>query len=311
MGFFSDLFSFIGDVVRDVPLRPVITVATGGELGPLDAISVLGEVFEDEPQSIGGWQGPLPEDDSGWSIGGWQGPPEVPAVLESVGDVFGELPKAGIEALPEFLPVFSQTVGDVEGEPPPPIDVAQVEEMSMESWGWDDPLWEGELYPVTTNGGDIVIPPLATPPYFPEVTPIGLPAILGPVLGGLGAGAVAAATDTLLGRLRAMFGGRSLPTVRGGSGSFNIGGVRGSLRQLWPAVRKYGPAAVAAALGVSSQVLAQMLMDAPRGARRRRRGISARDIATTTRVVKFVNKISRKIGCVRRPGSGYRRRRCK
>lgn len=89
-----------------------------------------------------------------------------------------------------------------------------------------------------------------------------------------------------------------------GLGKFAINGVTGSVRSLWPAIKRYGPTAVATALGVSVPALLEMAMaaDPSMGTRRpRRRGISARDIRTTKRVVGFVSRISHQIGCVRAP----------
>lgn len=84
---------------------------------------------------------------------------------------------------------------------------------------------------------------------------------------------------------------------------FTINGVTGTMRQLWAYTRSHGAAAVAAALGISVAALGEILLSAPEAMRprRRRRGISARDIRTTKRVVGFVNRISSDIGCVRRP----------
>lgn len=117
----------------------------------------------------------------------------------------------------------------------------------------------------------------------------------------------------------AMSLGRALLT-RAGVGAARVGasaagkivmnGVTMSVRSLWPAIRKYGPQAVAAALGVSVATLMEMAMaaDPSMGARRRRgRGISARDVRTTRRVVNFVTRISHQIGCVRAPRHFARR----
>lgn len=110
------------------------------------------------------------------------------------------------------------------------------------------------------------------------------------------------------------FGGFSLPGFGGGFGGSVTpvaGGVSlpraiGSLRtvagkvpwaRLWPAVRVMGLPAVATALGIGADLLAQGLLT--RGMKRhRRRGISARDVRTTRRVVRFVNRMQHDIGCV-------------
>jgi len=117
-----------------------------------------------------------------------------------------------------------------------------------------------------------------------------------PVMGSIGgfAAGAGAAILTLGGRLAGMFGR--------GAGSAVINGVKFSMSRLWPYVRKYGPTAVAAALGIGVEQLAALLAHAPMtGGTRRRRGISARDIRTTRRVVNFTNHMSKMIGCVHRP----------
>lgn len=95
------------------------------------------------------------------------------------------------------------------------------------------------------------------------------------------------------------------------------GGIAGTLRtvagripwaRLWPAVRTLGPAGVATALGITTELLAQGLMS--KGMKRkRRRGISSRDVRTTTRVVRFVNRMQQQIGCVHSPRAHFARRR--
>jgi hypothetical protein len=78
--------------------------------------------------------------------------------------------------------------------------------------------------------------------------------------------------------------------------SFTINGVKGSLASLWPMVRKYGPAGVATALGIGAVELGQLLMSAPTTARKRRRGISAGNIRTAKRVIRFNRSLSRSLG---------------
>jgi len=99
--------------------------------------------------------------------------------------------------------------------------------------------------------------------------------------------------------------GRTLASLFGGAAraaTFNINGIRGTLPQLWKYTRRYGPAAVAQAMGITVGALGAMLLSAPDAGRsRRRRGISARDIRTTKRVVGFVSKMANTIGCVRAP----------
>lgn len=116
--------------------------------------------------------------------------------------------------------------------------------------------------------------------------------------GGGMVGSMAAGAATLGARLASMFG-RS-------SGSFVINGIKGSMSQLWPAVRRYGPTAVAAALGIGAASLAELLMRAPTNPRKRARGISARDLRTTARVGRFNRKVNRLFGTGRSRGRSYR-----
>lgn len=69
-------------------------------------------------------------------------------------------------------------------------------------------------------------------------------------------------------------------------------GVRVRINQLWPLVRQYGPTAVAGALGIGVGSLGALLAQAPTsgGTRRRRRGISARDVRTTRRTLKTIKR---------------------
>lgn len=74
-------------------------------------------------------------------------------------------------------------------------------------------------------------------------------------------------------------------------------GIRVRINQLWPLVRQYGPQAVAGALGITIGGLSTLLAQAPTtGPRKRRRGISARDIRTTKRTIKQIRRISRLAG---------------
>ena len=83
-------------------------------------------------------------------------------------------------------------------------------------------------------------------------------------------------------------------------------GVRFRMSDLWPAVRKYGPGAVATALGFTAAELANLLMQAPTTGRKRRgRGITAANIRTTRRTIKTLRGLSRLAGI--RQG-GYRPR---
>jgi len=75
-----------------------------------------------------------------------------------------------------------------------------------------------------------------------------------------------------------------------------------STTKAYQLMRTWGPEIAATALGMSIADLIAILADS--GAmtrRRRRRGISSRDIRTTSRVVRFVNRMQHQIGCVSRP----------
>lgn len=106
-------------------------------------------------------------------------------------------------------------------------------------------------------------------------------------LGGIAAGA-GALVVTLGGRLAAMFGR--------GAGSAVINGVKFSMARLWPYIRRYGPGAVAGALGISLAQLGALALQAPMHPNKRRRGISARDISTTSRVLRFNARLNRRFG---------------
>lgn len=93
-----------------------------------------------------------------------------------------------------------------------------------------------------------------------------------------------------------------------GAGTAVINGVKFSMASLWPYIRKYGPASVAGALGISIAQLGALAMAAPQGKRRRRRGISARDISTSRRVIAFNKRLSRQLG-TNRSYRSYRPRR--
>lgn len=94
-----------------------------------------------------------------------------------------------------------------------------------------------------------------------------------------------------------------LPTVAraGGKIATRIGNV--SIIKVWNAVKKFGPEFTAAGLGWSAGDLVSALFAGNVFTQRRRRGrgISSRDVRTTRRVVRFVNRISHDIGCVHRP----------
>jgi hypothetical protein len=144
----------------------------------------------------------------------------------------------------------------------------------------------GQIFSDTPGGGSVAT--------MPGVQQAGFPA-----LGAIG-GAIAAGGRTLA----------SLFTRMGSAATFNINGIRGTMPQLWRYTRRYGPAAVAQAMGITVGALGAMLLSAPDAGRRgRRRGISARDIRTTKRVVGFVSKMANTIGCVRAPRHFTKRRR--
>lgn len=129
---------------------------------------------------------------------------------------------------------------------------------------------------------------------------------LGPALAGVGVAALS------LGRILAgRVPGLAAAVFRGANGVW----VR--MRDLWPLTRKYGPYAVAAALGMGVDGLGRLLAEAPRSSgRRRRRGLSYADIARTRRTIRTIRKMARMAG-IRTGGGGggyrpyrrYRRRR--
>lgn len=133
-----------------------------------------------------------------------------------------------------------------------------------------------------------------------------IPAALGGIfsrgasmLGMGGTAAAIGAAGTGIRTLGSIFSGAAA------AATFTINGIRGTLPQLWRYTRRYGPQAVAAGLGITVAQLGAMLLSAPdAGRRRRRRGISSRDIRTTRRVVGFLNKMQTQIGCVTRKRRG-------
>ena len=179
-----------------------------------------------------------------------------------------------------------------------------------------EPMWEeesvwggngnGEYFPDFPTEGDE--PGTSIFNDLGSVISAGLPVLAS--MGGLGGvvsraagggviGSMAAGAATLGGRLAAMFGR--------GAGTFMINGVKGSMSTLWPLVRKYGPTAVATALGISIGALGELLMRAPTTGRKRRRGISASNISTAKRVIRFNRNLSRSLGTNRGRGrSAYR-----
>jgi hypothetical protein len=117
---------------------------------------------------------------------------------------------------------------------------------------------------------------------------------------GAAAGAVTGAAVFLGSRLAAMMGR--------GAGSAVINGVKFSMSSLWPYIRRYGPGAVAGALGISLAQLGALAMSAPTTKRKRRRGISAADISRAKRVIRFNRRLSRSLGTSSRSRGFYRPR---
>lgn len=71
-------------------------------------------------------------------------------------------------------------------------------------------------------------------------------------------------------------------------------GVRVRMAQLWPLVRKYGSQAVAGGLGISAGALGTLLAESAQyrsSKRGRGRGITSRDVKTTTRTLKSIKKL--------------------
>jgi hypothetical protein len=77
-----------------------------------------------------------------------------------------------------------------------------------------------------------------------------------------------------------------------------------SVKKVWETAKKYGPEVAAAAVGMTVGDLMAVFASSgviTSSSHRRRRGISSRDIRTTKRVVRFVNRMAHDIGCVHRP----------
>lgn len=163
------------------------------------------------------------------------------------------------------------------------------------------------------SGGDVVIGD-SSGDFSGFVTPAmsvvrGLGGWASPMGAAAGGAAVTAAGAGVAMAARTLWG--ALRKLGGAGASFAINGVRGKMADLWPAVRQYGPAAVATALGIGAAELGQLLMQAPTGGgrRRRRRGISAANIRTAKRVIRFNKQLSRQLGTYSGSRRGYRRGR--
>lgn len=121
-------------------------------------------------------------------------------------------------------------------------------------------------------------------------------------LGGLG-GIAGRAGSLISGGARALGGAAR----RAGGYIMTQSGRRVAVGKAWEIAKRYGPEVAAAAVGMSVVDLIAVLFDSGAMTRRhRRRGISSRDIRTTTRVVNFVNRMQNRIGCVQRPRRHFR-----
>lgn len=151
-----------------------------------------------------------------------------------------------------------------------------------------------------SGGGDNIMGGGVPAGLFQSLVGTGGPATVTNTAGGFGALAAGAgaAVLTLGGRLAGMFGR--------GAGTAMINGVKFSMSRLWPYINKYGPYAVSAALGITIEQLGALAMNAPRHARKRRRGISGADISRAKRVIRFNRRLSAQLG-TGRSGGGYRR----
>lgn len=92
--------------------------------------------------------------------------------------------------------------------------------------------------------------------------------------------------------------------ARRGGAIVTAAGRKISTTKAYQLMRQWGPEIAAGALGMSIADLIAVLFDS--GAltrRRRRRGISSRDIRTASRVVRFVNRMQHQLGCVTRSRS--------
>ena len=122
-----------------------------------------------------------------------------------------------------------------------------------------------------------------------------------PTMGSVG-GAVAAGGVWLGSVLARAFGRGEAAAIFTGAN-----GVRVRMAQLWPLVRKYGAQNVAGALGITVGALGTLLMspEAQKPARRRAKGISARDVKTTRRTIRTLKKLVRMSGIRMGGGGGY------
>lgn len=283
------------------------------------ALGPAGECLRSSFTSITGWDPRVqPTPDSFWS----DRQPESDPVLGAIENIVLPLAMgAAIGGIGSLGAVAAAPVSTI------PATAAAVEGDTMFDWlsnAWSTVTGIFSSEPELELGGgfDPGAPDIYTGGGFggggdiwPEVAQLGQLGLQ--VLGEPGApvsptmGTIPRAGGALLGGAAAM-GGITLAAALGGAGraaTFMINGIRGTMPQLWRYTRKYGAAAVANALGITVGALGAMLLSAPdAGRRRRRRGISARDIRTTKRVVGFVSKMAHDIGCVRAPRHFTRRR---
>jgi len=125
--------------------------------------------------------------------------------------------------------------------------------------------------------------------------------------GGLG-GIAGRAGSLIGGGARAMGSGAMALGRRAAGYIMTASGRKIATGKAWEIAKKYGPEVAAAAVGMSIVDFLAIMMDS--GAmtrRRRRRGISNRDIRTTRRVVNFVNHLTHTLGCVSSPRRHFRR----
>lgn len=146
--------------------------------------------------------------------------------------------------------------------------------------------------PPIEDFGTVDLPPLDDLSAFDinalPATGAGMPSGLGTITGNIGRG-----VSGIFRRGTAATGG----AMAGMGARIMIQGRAIAVNKLWPVVKRYGPEFVAAGIGVSLAQLAQVMMSSPER-RRRRRGISSRDVRTTKRVVRFVRSLSHDLSAI-------------
>jgi hypothetical protein len=116
------------------------------------------------------------------------------------------------------------------------------------------------------------------------------------LLGGVGRGA------TAVGGMAMRAGGRAARYIVTSAGQFSIA-------KTWDVAKRFGPEVAAAAIGMTVGDLMAVFSSSGvmwKSTRRRRRGISSRDIRTTRRVVRFTSKLVHDLGCVHTPRTHMR-----